>query len=277
MNKHNIIVDSCLDYDEDLFKVNGTFIRVPFGVNIDDTNIIDKSLDTDDLLLKMRSAKKILSSAPSPYDYIDAFSDTKVNFVITISSKLSGSYNAAIVARDTYLEDNKNAIIYVIDSKSAASGENLLAYKLKLLLDEGIEANKVYEEICKIRDEMETYFILQDYSVFIKNGRISNFKSLLIDLLHITPIMCGDNGSIAVYKKFRGVKKAYNHLIELFNDRFINKGKNVLMITYCAALEKAKKIKEELNKIVPNLKVMLLKAGGLSTMYANDGGIVFAI
>ena len=49
------------------------------------------------------------------------------------------------------------------------------------------------------------------------------------------------------------------------------------MITYCAAKEKALKIKEELSNLVPNLKVMLLKAGGLSTLYANKGGIVFAI
>lgn len=274
---YNIIVDSCLDYDEDLFKNKGTFVRVPFGINIDEENIVDRDLDTDDLLERMKRANKILSAAPSPYDYLECLKEDKVNFIITLSSKLSGSYSAACLARDTFLSEHEGVKIFVIDSKSAAAGENLLAYKLKMLLDDNCDYEEVYSEICRIRDEMETYFILEDYSVFVKNGRISNVKSFLLDLLNITPIMTGDDGVIKVFKKFRGVKKAYNHLVELFNDRFVNKGKKILMITYCAAKEKALKIKEELNKLVPNLKVMLLKAGGLSTMYANKGGVIFAI
>jgi len=278
LNNYRIIVDSCLDFDEDLFKEDGMFYRVPFGINIDDENIIDKGIDTDKLIVKMReSTGKILSAAPSPNDYMSVYSNKEVNFVVTLSSKLSGSYSAACLARDCFLEENKDSKIYVIDSRSAAAGEDLLAYKLKLLLDESNDYDKVYEEISKIRDNMETYFILDDFSVFVKNGRISNTKAFLIDLLHITPIMMGDNGVVKTFKKVRSKMKAYKLMIDTIVDRVKNKGKDLLMITYCAALDKASKIKEELSKLVPNLKVMLLKAGGLSTTYANEGGVVFAI
>lgn len=278
MNKYRIIVDSCLDYDEELFKNNGEFYRVPFGINIDDENIIDRNLDTDELINKMKNSQgKILSAAPSPQDFLEFLSKDEANFIITVSSKLSGAYNAACLAKNCFLDEHKDANVYVIDSKSAAAGENLLAYKLKLLLDEGKDIKAVYNEICAIRDNMETFFVLENFSVFIRNGRISNIKSFLIDLLNITPIMMGDDGVIKTYKKVRGKEKAYKTLIQLVNERVISKGKNVLMVTYCAAKERANKLKEELNKLVPNLRVMLLKAGGLSTIYANEGGIVFAI
>ena len=278
MSKYRIIVDSCLDYDSELFRENEEFYRVPFGINIDDYNIIDKEIDTDELMVKMRESKgKILSAAPSPQDYMSVFSDTEVNFVVTLSSKISGSYNAACLARDCFLEDNRDSKIYVIDSRSAAAGEDLLAYKLKLLLDSSTDFEEVYKEINRIRDEMETFFILEDYSVFVKNGRISNTKAFLIDLLNITPIMMADNGVVGTYKKFRGKVKAYKALVDTVVDRVKNKGKDLLMIVHCAAKEKALKIKEELNKLVPNLKIMLLKTGGLSTTYANEGGLIFAI
>lgn len=278
MNKYRIIVDSCLDYDSDLFNEKGTFYRVPFGINIDDENMIDRDINTDELIVKMRKSKgKILSAAPSPQDYISVLSKDEVNFVITLSSKISGSYNSACLARDCFLEENKESKVYIIDSKSAAAGEDLLAYKLKLLLDEENDCDKVYEEINKIRDNMETFFILEDYSVFVKNGRISNVKSFLIDILNITPIMMADNGVVGTYKKFRGKVKAYKAMLDTIVDRVKIKGKDLLMITHCAALEKATKIKEELKKLVPQLKVMILKAGGLSTTYANEGGVIFAI
>lgn len=278
MKKYRIIVDSCLDFDDGLFKGEDEFYRVPFGINIDDENIIDRNLNTDELILKMENSKgKILSAAPSPQDYLNVLSSEQVNFIITLSSKISGSYNAACLAANCFLEENKNSKVYVIDSKSAASGEDLLAYKLKLMLDEQRDYGMVYEEINKIRDNMETFFILEDYSVFVKNGRISNVKSFLIDILNITPIMMADKGVVGTYKKFRGKVKAYKAMVDTVVDRVKNKGKNILMITHCAAKEKATKIKEELNKLVPQLKVIVLKAGGLSTTYANKGGIIFAI
>lgn len=278
MSKYRIIVDSCLDYDEDLFKNNGEFYRVPFGINIDDENIIDRDLDTDVLLKKMSdSSGKILSAAPSPQDFFECFDKDEINFVITLSSKLSGAYSAACLASKCFLEENKESKIYVIDSRSAACGENLLAYKLKMLLDKGLEAESVYEEINNIRDNMDTFFILQNYDVFIKNGRISNLKSFLIDILNITPIMCGEEGAIKTYKKVRGKEKAYKALVDIINDRVVNKGKELLMITYCAAEERALKLKNEISKLAPNLKIILLKAGGLSTVYANEGGVVLAI
>lgn len=278
MNKYRIIVDSCLDYDEELFKNNGVFYRVPFGINIDDDNIIDRDLEINDLLNKMeKSSGKVLSAAPSPQDFISCFSVSEANFVITVSSKLSGAYNAACLAKNCFVDENKEARIYIIDSKSAAAGENLLAYKLKLLLDEGLDVESAYNNILKIRDNMDTFFILEDFSVFVKNGRISNAKSFLIDLLNITPIMCGDNGEIKTYKKVRGREKAYKTLIQILNEKVINKGKDILMITHCAAKEKAEKIKKELSELVPNLKIWILKSGGLSTVYANRGGLIFAI
>lgn len=274
----NIIVDSCVDFNEDVFASTYQMERIPFKINIDDEEIIDKNSDTDSLLSKMKArTNKILTACPSPNDFITAYQKYKNNFVITISSKLSGCYNSAIVAKDIIMDSGNDTFIHVFDSKSASAGESLVALKVTQLIQKKLSSSQIIEETNRYIANMKTFFILESLENLIKNGRISHLKGIIGSVLHIVPIMGDDgNGKIELKAQARGEKKAIDKLIQMIGESKIDFANTILGITHVNAKEKAQSLKEEILKIYAFKDVLIFHSGGLSTVYADDGGIVIA-
>ena len=274
-----IVVDSCVDFNEEVFTSDVKMERIPFKINIDDEEIEDKNLDTSSLLSKMKTnTGRILTACPSPNDFLTAYKKCKNIFVVTISSKLSGSYNSALIAKDMMQEDEfANNFVHVFDSKSASAGESLVALKLKQLLEENLPISQVIEITNHYISSLKTFFILESLDNLMKNGRISHIKGIIGSLLHIVPIMGNDgDGGIELKLQVRGEKKALNKLIEMIGENNIDFKNTILSITYVTAFEKAQAIKEEIQRIYTFKDVLVFKSGGLSTIYADDGGIVIA-
>lgn len=273
-----IVVDSCVDFNGEVFDNNDQIERIPFNIIIDNEEIVDKELDTNLLISKMKESKsKIATSCPSPNDFLAAYKKCKNTFVVTISSKLSGSHNSALVAKDILKEESPDNSVYVFDSKSATVGETLVALKIKQLLKEKIPALQIVKKTNEYIANMKTFLILKSYNNLVKNGRISSVKALIGSLINIVPIM-GDNGDgeIVLKDKVRGHQNAYRRLIDMIGEDNIDFKNTILGITHVNAEEKAKKIKSEIEKKYSFKEVLIFKAGGLSTVYADDGGIVIA-
>ena len=116
---------------------------------------------------------KSKTSCPNPADWIDAFGDADDVFCVAITSGLSGSYNAACIAKQMYEADHEGARVHVIDSLSAGPELTLIAEKLEMLILQGMD----YEEIC---DTIDAYkqntgllFMLESLNNFAANGRVS--------------------------------------------------------------------------------------------------------
>lgn len=273
-----IVVDSCVDFNGEVFDNNDQIERIPFNIIIDDEEIVDKELDTNLLISKMKESKsKIVTSCPSPNDFLAAYKKCMNTFVVTISSKLSGSHNSALVAKDILKEESPDNSVYIFDSKSATVGETLVVLKIKQLLKEKIPFAQIVEKTNEYIANMKTFLILKSYNNLVKNGRISSVKALIGSLINIVPIM-GDNGNgeIVLKDKVRGHQNAYRRLIDMIGEDNIDFKNTVLGITHVNAEEKAKKIKLEIEKKYSFKEVLIFKAGGLSTVYADDGGIVIA-
>lgn len=273
-----IVVDSCVDFNGEVFDNNDQIERIPFNIIIDDEEIVDKELDTNLLISKMKESKsKIVTSCPSPNDFLAAYKKCKNTFVVTISSKLSGSHNSALVAKDILKEESPDNSVYVFDSKSATVGETLVVLKIIQLLKEKIPVLQIVEKTNEYIANMKTFLILKSYNNLVKNGRISSVKALIGSLINIVPIM-GDNGDgeIVLKDKVRGHQNAYRRLIDMIGQDNIDFKNTILGITHVNAEEKAKKIKSEIEKKYSFKEVLIFKAGGLSTVYADDGGIVIA-
>lgn len=274
---NNLIVDSCTDFSDDrLFRED--MERVPFIITVDDEEIIDKDLDTNVLISKMKaSTSKIGTACPSPNDYLTAFKEIGQSFVVTISSKLSASYNSAVVAKDIFEDENPDCKIHVFDSESAAAGESMVALKVKQLVDIKLPFDQIIEKTNQYIANLKTYFILNSLDNLAKNGRISQTKAFIGNILNITPIM-GDNGSgeIELKAQVKGKNKAMEKLIEMVGEANINFKNTTLGITHVDAFEKAEALKNELQKRYNFKDIIIFKSGGLSTVYADDGGIVLA-
>lgn len=270
-----IIVDSSVGFNEEIFGNEEYMERIPFKLIIDNEEIIDKDLDRGMLLEKMKNSKnKIGTACPSPHDFLEALKKSKNNFIVTISGKLSGSYNSAILAKEMLQEEFPDNFVHVFDCKSAVSGADLVVLKIKQLIEEKVNYNHIIEEVTEYIHNMKTLFVLERLDNLVKNGRISSVKALMGSLLQVVPIMIGSDGEIVLKEQVRGKKKAFNRLIDIIGEEGIDFKNKVLGIGHVNAREKAEKLKEEIKNRYDFKDIIIFEGSGLSTVYADDGGIV---
>ena len=142
------------------------------------------------------------------------------------------------------------------------------------LEEAGLPFEEVVEQGEKYRDEMHTYFVLDNLETLRKNGRLSNVKALVASTLSIKPIMISDGGQIAQQGQCVGMKKALAKLAEYLVAEVPDLQAKRLMITHCNAPERAEHMKSLLEKKATFKDVIILDTAGISSMYANDGGII---
>jgi len=272
--KSNLIVDSCVDFNEDTEILE----RVPFRIIIDNEEIIDENLDLYELIRKMKnSSNQIKTACAPPDDFIHKLKEGTTNFVVTISSQLSGSYNSAMVAVELIKEKFPETVVHVFDSKTAASGETLIAIKVKQLIEENFNTTEIIEQTNKYISKLRTFFILDSLDNLAKNGRITNFKAMLANIMHIVPIMGEDGeGKIVLKEQVRGKKRAFSRLVDMISECNIDFENTILGITHVDCLEKAEKLRDDIKAKYPFKEIKIFKSSGLSTVYADDGGIVVA-
>ena len=270
----NLIVDSCVDFNEETIDIP----RVPFRIIIDEEEIVDEDTDIIGLIRKMKNSRtQIKTACAPPEDFINKMKAQANNFIVTISSQLSGSYNSALVAVETIKEKFPEAFVHIFDSKTAAAGETLIAIKVKQLIEENLKPQEIVEQAEKYISKLNTLFILDSLDNLAKNGRISNFKATLANIMNIVPIMGEDGeGRIVLKEKVRGKKKAFSRLVEMLDEYNLDFENTVLGITHVNCLEKAEKLRDDIKAKYNFKDIKIFDPAGLSTVYAYDGGIVIA-
>ena len=276
-----IIVDSCCDLTpalRNLLRVSVASLKIDVGsIHYVD----DERIDTKKLIADMKAYKNAPSTAcPSPDEDAALMEKSEESFVVTLSGKLSGSYNAACVGREMVLERSPEKKIHIFDSESASAGETLIALMLRDRIDGGHSFEDIVAEMTAFIARMKTRFVLEDLSNLVKNGRISKVAGLLGGMLSLRPIMGDDgHGSIAAIEKVRGTQNAMRRLVELIAEgtREAAASSLTMVLSYCNCPERAMMLKKEfLEKCAALREVILVPTSGLSTVYAYDGGIVLA-
>ncbi|WP_195268145.1 DegV family protein [Eubacterium sp. 1001713B170207_170306_E7] len=276
--ENKIIVDSCLDFNPEVFTADLPLVRIPFKLRIDDEELVDHDLSTMLLVDKMKLSKnKVSTACPSPQEYLDAIDPQCVNYIITISSKLSGSYNSAVMAAVMAQEKYPDCQVHVLDSESAAAGEDLIFMKLKAFLEDNMPSSEIVAKLVDFITSMRTMFILNSLDNLAKNGRISSTMALLGKVLKVVPIMTDNGeGEIALKEKVRGKKKAFSRLVEIIADEVSDASEKILAIAHVHAQETAENLKKAIEEKCNFKDVVIFEAGGLSTVYADNGGVIVA-
>lgn len=277
---YKIIVDSCGELTEEM-KQDGRFQSIPLCLQVDDFNVIDdETFDQADFLKKVAASPNCpKSSCPSPEKYMEAYAgDAEHVYAVTLSSELSGSYNSAMLGRNLYLEEREKKDIYVFNSRSASVGETLIAGKIAECEESGMTFDQVVETVEKYIEGQDTYFVLENLETLRKNGRLSNIKAFVASALKIKPVMgATPAGTIYQLNQARGINKALLKMIDYVTEKTVDKENKTLAISHCNCPERAKMVKEELLKRGSYREVLVLDTAGVSTMYANDGGVIIVV
>jgi len=271
-----LIADSCADFTPE--KKEWTDVRlVPLTLTVDKEDIIDdETFCQKTFLEKMRNSPECPRSAcPSPERYMREFEGADEIFVVTLSKHLSGSYQSAMLAKQMYQEEHPEVKIEVVDSWSASVGESIIVLKLRSLLDK-FNFEESVKRITTFRNNSQTKFVLEDLDVFIKNGRLTQVQAILCGALNIKPLLAGKEGQIVKLDQARGVERTLKKLVDSVVADVKEATTRTLAIAHCNHPVRAEEVRKMIMSKVPFKDCMIVNTGGVSTMYANEGGIVVA-
>jgi DegV family protein with EDD domain len=275
---YKIIIDSCGELTDKL-KADGHFCNVPLELEVDGTRIVDdETFDQADFLRRVReSVNSPKSSCPSPELYLKAYEGPEEHvYVVTLSDKLSGSYNSAVLATQLYREEHgDDKKIYVFNSRSASIGETLIGIRVQELEEAGRNYDELIAEVEAYIDSQNTFFVLETLETFRKSGRISNLKALAANTLNIKPVMgSNDDGSIRMVAQGRGMKRALGKMVESMLKVTKDCEERVLAISHCNCPQRAEFVRELVEQAVKFKEIIIVDTAGVSSMYANDGGVI---
>lgn len=262
------------DSSADLIEMEGVdFDSVPLTILTDNKEYVDNlDLDVDEMVKDLREYKgRSKTSCPNTGLWLSSFEGYDVCYAVPLTSKISGAYNAAQVAKQMYLEKNPNAKIYIFDTLTTGPKLRLIVEKIASLVKE----NKSFEEVVKITNEYikhtELYFSLESIHNFVQNGRASQVSEIATRLLNIRLVGKAQDGALSVLHKCRGFKKAFLTLSNYIVDNY--KGGKV-RIAHINCLDFANMIKTYIDSLFENVDIVIYKARGLCSYYAEEGGLL---
>ncbi len=278
---YQIVIDSCGELTDEL-KKDGHFQTVSLELEIDGYRIRDdETFDQKDFLRRVReSADCPKSSCPSPKQYMEACSkEAERVYVVTLSEKLSGSYNSAQLGKQLYEEEYRDSKkqIHVFNSRSASVGETLIAMKIQELEEQGLCFSEVVARTEEYIESQHTYFVLETLETLRKSGRLTNLKALIANTLNIKPVMGSTrDGAICQLGQARGMQRALDKLVQLAAETEDTETR-ILAISHCNCPERAELVRDKLEALAKFKKIIIINTAGVSSMYANDGGVIIAV
>lgn len=275
-----IVMDSCGERTEEM-KKDSRIVSAPLTMQVDEYFFVDDdSFDQLDFLEKVAASPNCPSSAcPSPDYYKKAFDcGADRAYAVTLSAELSGSCNSAMLAKKLMQEEKPEMKIHVFNSRSASIGETLITRKIQECEEAGMDFEAVVETVENYIEGQNTYFVLENLETLRKNGRLSNLKAFVATALKIKPVMRSTpEGMITQLDQARGMNKALVKLVNYLVDEVEHPEEKVLAISHCNNPERGRMVRDAILERIEVKDVILENAAGLTTMYANDGGIIAVI
>lgn len=262
------------DSSSNLLQGTQWYQSVPLKILGQQEYIDDGSQDVAEMVHHLKHFKgKSSSSCPNVSDWLDAFEGHQCIFAVTITQRLSGSYNAAVQAANTYREENPDARIYVIDSMAAGPEMAMIVDKIRTLMDQGLDPDQVMEQVKDYQSHLYTLFCLESLTNLARNGRVNPTVAKLAGVLGIR--VCGEaqQGQIVPIHKARGAKKALNTLVEMIVERGFHDG-CLLRVAHCFAPETAQALGDAILEKFPNARFQMETTGVLCSYYAEQGGLM---
>lgn len=278
---YKIVVDSCCDLTDEMRKWDNLAI-VPLTLQINDYCILDdENFQQDDFISRMKANGGLAQSAcPAPDAFKEAYEgDYDDVYVLTITDKLSGTYNSAVQGKMLYEEEfGKDKNIYVFNSLATSGIETLTARKIKALADNGEKFDDVVSNVDDfILNRTELYFCLESLDALKKNGRLFALAAKVLEKIRVK-LICKrtQEGNISLVAQDLTINRAMVKMANIIGEKLEGRdlSNETLIISYVCCEDRAKLVAQKISDKVNFGKVEVLKASGLNSLYASDGGII---
>ena len=264
------------DSSADLLRIEDAhFVSVPMHVVTDGRDFCDdEQLDTVEMLSYMESySGKSGSACPGVGDYLAAFEGAEEIFCVTITSGLSGSYNAARAAAMQYQEMKAGARVHVIDTRSTGPESALIVLRLKEMIGEGLSFDVMVHEIERYCRRTHLIFCLQSLHNLAANGRANPIIAKVAGFLGIRVIgQASIAGELEVLCKSRGGERAIADIIKHMKENGYRGG--CVRIHHAENPRAALVLKKRLLSEFEGAQITISRTRGLCSFYAERGGLL---
>ena len=206
---------------------------VPFSYTIDGVEYIpEREFDGKAFYAAMRAGSEVKTSMVNTGTFIERFKATldagRDVLYIGMSGGISGTANAALMAKQELDEEYPDRKIVVIDTLAASLGEGLFVIKAAEQLKDGASLDAIEEDIRAQVPSMCQSFTVDDLKYLKKTGRVSGAAAIIGNVLGIHPILIGDyEGKIVVKAKVRGMKRTLDALAERYAELALSKTETI--------------------------------------------------
>ncbi len=251
------------------------FSSAPLKIITDDKEYLDdNNLNIEEMVDYLYNySGKSSTSCPNTSDWLSAFGDEKEIICITITATLSGSYNAALIAKEMYEEKFPDRKVFVLNSLSTGPEMKLIIEKAEQLIVSGKDFEEICLEICEYSKGTALIFMLESMKNLANNGRVSKVAAKAAGLLGIRAVgKASDKGDLELLKKCRGEEKAITAIFDSMKSIGFSGGK--VRIANCLNKNAAQKLKKLILSEFPNCETEIYACGGLCSFYAEKGGLL---
>lgn len=278
MKKIRIVTDSSCDLNNEIAEKYNIEI-VPLNIAFGDDIYADGEIEKAEFY-KMMADSPVLpkTSCPSPERFMRSYEGEEEEIlVITLASKLSGTYSTAVLAKSMFEEEYPNKKVAVIDTETGSIGQGLLIVKAAQLAEEGKGLDEIVSIIESLKNDIVFYGSLETLENAIKGGRINPIAGKLINALNFKVIVKIGNGEVKPCDKARGDNNSLKKVVENVCSS-IKKGEvKSLAIAHANCLDKAFKVKEMMLKNHNFKSIMISEVGAVMGTYASKGAVLISV
>jgi DegV family protein with EDD domain len=274
MAKIKIFSDSACDLD--LYYLNELEVTMlPLIVNFDNETYRDRiDITTTEFYAKLKRFNGFpKTSQVAPGVFVEEFKkalDEGYHIIcINFSSKLSGTYNSACIAKEM-LENNN---IDVIDTKGASVGCGLIVREAALMVKAGKSREEILERIKYLSDHMEHIFAVGQLEMLKRGGRISATQAIMGTLLNVKPILQFADGSIVPYDKVRGDKAIIKKLIDTMRERGDIESQSIIGMCFSETNKLCLEVRDEIEKNFGKKEFVISEIGAAIGSHVGGGTV----
>lgn len=259
---------------------------IPFYVSFDEKTYLKEGIDIskDEYFKRLQEDKDLFpkTSQPNPQDYVDVYRPHleagKDILSLTISSKLSGTYNSATLAAKMLREEFPDRNIVVIDTLNSALGQNLILREVIKMRDAGFSLEKTTEIADKILQTTKIYFTLDTLEYLKKGGRVGPTTALVGGILGLRPVLHLVNGEVEQLESVRGRKKVMQLMEEGISEVLKEDADKVnICVGHILSEDDARSMKESLEKSIGiEITTPLTEVGATIGTHTGPGALAVA-
>ncbi|WP_438350530.1 DegV family protein [Paenibacillus sp. FA6] len=274
-----IITDSGSDLPLDYIKKFNISI-VNLSVHFQNESM-PGDMNAETFYAKMRESRELPTTAsPSPQDFLEKFKEVDEGtdiLVICMSSNISSTYQAAMIAKEMYVEEGHSNGIEVIDSKTFSGGLSLVVGLAAKWSESCTSLYELKEKVVHQIKDLKVYFTLETLENVIKGGRLNRLSGAVASMLNIKLLLkISEEGTVEVVEKTRGIQKAITSLLSRLDEKQHDYENAVLAIVHSNCESRALEIKERILEKYPFKEVLFSNMGPIMGTYAGEGGIGLA-